>query len=109
MSENPKAVAAREALKPTFHAMPPLVIEQLGKVMQHGADKYGRYNWRDEPVKATTYYDAINRHLQAWFAGQTFDNDSGFHHLAHVAGCCLVILDATDCNTLHDDRLPERR
>lgn len=102
MSDNPKAMCGRTKARFCFTPPAPLVL--VGKVMQSGAEKYGPFNWRDDPIKASDYYDAINRHLQAWFDGETHDPESGINHLAHVAACCFVVMDASDCCSLIDDR-----
>ena len=73
--------------------------------MRGGALKYGKMNWRETGVRASTYVDAIWRHYSAWVEGETYDPESGHHHLAHVAACCVVVLDAQAGNGLHDDRV----
>lgn len=49
----------------------------------HGADKYGRDDWR-KGMPHTRLYDAIQRHLQAWLAGEDTDPDSRHPHLWHA-------------------------
>ena len=74
-----------------------------------GADKYGPFNWRLTGVCASTYVHAILRHLNAWRNGEDTDPESGRSHIAHVACCCNILLDAAACGTLDDDRdkMPE--
>jgi len=45
-----------------------------------GALKYGRSNFREVGVRASIYYDAARRHLDAWFEGEDVDPDSGLPH-----------------------------
>lgn len=99
---NPKHAVG--ALKPGLHAIPPVALLLLGQVMQHGAAKYGLMNWRKTRISASTYYDAMQRHLLAWWDGQDNDPDSGLPHLAHVMASCALALDAEQCETLDDDR-----
>lgn len=73
-------------------------------VHKHGADKYGVRNWRKDPIRASTYIAAIQRHLDAWAAGEDLDRDSGLPHLSHIRACCAVALDAGMHGTLVDDR-----
>lgn len=101
MKDNPKALAA--AGKPGVSAVPPTFEFGVGKVMAVGADKYGRFNWQVDPVKATTYWDAIRRHMLAWAQGEDIDPESGVHHLYHVAASCAVVTDAHAHNTLEND------
>lgn len=69
-----------------------------------GALKYGRGNFRAVGVRASIYYDAARRHLNAWFEGQDQDPDSGLPHLAHALACLAILVDATEAGKLNDDR-----
>lgn len=86
--------------------VPSTAMAYQAMVHLHGAIKYGAYNWRAAGVRSTIYYDAMLRHLGAWLNGQDDDPDSGQPHLAHVAACCNIILDAKECGKLNDDRPP---
>lgn len=70
-----------------------------------GMLKYGRANWRKTGVRASIYYDAARRHLDAWFEGAENAPDSGVHHLAHVLACIAIIVDAKEAGKLVDDRM----
>ena len=100
---NPKT-AFGEA-KPKMSDTPTIGLLQMGMVFTGGAAKYGRFNWRDHAVSATVYYDAAQRHLMAWFAGEDIDPESGVSHLAHVMACCNILLDAGKHGKLNDNRL----
>jgi hypothetical protein len=69
-----------------------------------GADKYGPWNWRETGVCASTYVNAILRHLNAWRDGEDLDPESGISHLAHIACSANILMDAGYCNRLQDDR-----
>lgn len=69
-----------------------------------GMLKYGRANWRKAGIRASIYYDACNRHLDAWFEGEDVDPDSGLPHLAHAIACIAIIIDAKAAGKLNDDR-----
>jgi len=69
-----------------------------------GCLKYGRMNWRKAGIRASIYYDAINRHLNAWFEGEEIDPDSGLHHLCHALASLAIIVDAKEASKLIDDR-----
>jgi len=101
---NLKTAAAKD--KPKTSAIPPIAILALGEAMQDGANKYGRYNWRDSAVSSTVFYDAIMRHLLLWYSGETFAPDSKIHHLAHVMAGCAILIDASYSNVANDDRNP---
>lgn len=99
---NPKqAIGITKA--PT-HFVPPALLIETGLAMADGGEKYGPYNWRDSQINASVYYDAMMRHLMAWWDGEDHAEDSGVHHLGHVAACCALILDSEAVGTFGDDR-----
>ena len=69
-----------------------------------GKAKYGRNNWRAAGVRASIYYDALNRHMDKWFEGQECDDKSGVPHLAHALACLAILVDAQCAGKLIDDR-----
>ncbi len=100
--DNPKTVMG--LAKPSLAAIPPTALIHLANAMADGVKKYGRMNWRDKKITASTYYDAAMRHLLAWYDGEDHARDSGAHHLAHAMACCMIALDAMECGMLNDDR-----
>jgi len=102
VDENPKSAAAVGKLRMSVVPIEPL--KETARVYEHGADKYGVMNWRKDAITASTYYDAIERHLMAWFGGEDMDPESGRHHLAHIAASCGIVMDAELHNKLNDDR-----
>ncbi len=52
---------------------------------------YGNENWKLVEDGKRRYYEALIRHVTAWWCGESCDKDDGLHHLAH-AGCCLLFL-----------------
>jgi hypothetical protein len=82
------------------------VKHMVGLAMLEGAIKYGRHNYRVAGVRHSVYYDAINRHLDAWWEGQDIDPDSQLHHLVKVAACCFVMMDSILAGNDVDDRPP---
>jgi len=91
--------------KPSNSFTPLGALRALGQVMEFGAKKYGRFNWRGTKVASSVYYNAATRHLNAWFEGEDIDPESGFPHLAHVMACAAIILDADEHKMQIDDRL----
>ena len=102
---NPKALIGMT--KPPMSAVPPVALIHLGQAMKDGRIKYGPMNWRETEVSSSVYYDALMRHVLAWWDGQDFAEDSGCHHLAHAMACCAIILDAAASKSLKDDRPPK--
>jgi len=90
--------------KPRVSAVPPKAFLALGAAMQDGANKYGLFNWRTTSVSATVFYDAMMRHLIAWYSGEDDAPDSKQSHLAHVMANCAILLDVKDSDVFKDDR-----
>lgn len=101
---NPKSLRAAADGKVPLEYLESALETPLAHVMKHGADKYGRRNYRDTPCKISTYVGAIRRHTLAWQQGEDIDPDSGQPHLAHIAACCAVMLGAEEAGTRVDDR-----
>lgn len=102
--DNPKTVVG--TTKPSLGAIPPSALIHLGLAMEDGRRKYGHFNWREKRVSSGVYYDAMQRHLLAWWDGEDNARDSGVHHLAHVMACCAILLDAEVNKSLNDNRGP---
>lgn len=66
-------------------------LEEVVKVLEFGAKKYSRDNWRKVDSADTRYLAAAFRHLIAHNSGEVNDPESGLPHLAH-AGCCVLFL-----------------
>ncbi len=106
MKHNPKHIQQLKEGKAPMEYVPYGPLAAVARVMQTGADKYGRKNWRQDKILASTYVGAITRHaLLEWAEGVNTDKDSGQHPLAHVIACCLLVMDAETHGTLVDDRL----
>lgn len=100
---NPKEAAGSK--KPgVFSVFPRWVNLLVGRVMETGASKYGKFNYRDSDIAASTYEDAMERHAQLWFDGEDNDPESGVSHLAHVIACATLLLDAQATGKLVDNR-----
>ena len=99
---NPKAAFA--ANKVPFHLWPALASATGAMGLLEGACKYGRSNWRKSGVRASTYVDALLRHICDYFEGNDTDPDSGLPQFAHMLACCAILVDASACGVLVDDR-----
>lgn len=99
---NPKDLVG--AKKAPLRYVPPALMLEVAPIMENGAMKYGPFNWREQPVSAVTYVEAVQRHLFAWLDGQENAEDSGLPHLAHAAASLGILLDAIANKTLLDDR-----
>lgn len=101
---NPKDAAA--AGRVPLHLFPGPALALACLALGDGARKYGAFNWRSEPIEASNYLAAAERHLKAWQDGEEAAPDSGIHHIAHAIAGLAIMLDAAQCGTLVDDRPP---
>jgi hypothetical protein len=99
---NPKDLVG--AKKAPLRFVPPALVIGAAEAMAIGAEKYGPYNWRDQPVSLMTYIEAIDRHLMAFRDGEDIATDSGVHHVRHAVAGMAIILDAMANDVLIDDR-----
>lgn len=99
---NPKDAIATNKLP--LHLWPETASAYGAMGFLDGALKYGRTNWRHAGVRASIYYDAARRHLNAWFEGEDTDPQSGVPHLGHALACIAILVDAKEAGKLNDDR-----
>lgn len=66
-------------------------IEAIARVFGFGASKYADHNWR-RGYEWSKSYAAMQRHLYAFWGGETYDEESGLPHLAHAGFHVLVLL-----------------
>lgn len=100
---NPKDAIGTDKLP--LHLWPTTATIAGSIAMLNGALKYGRANWRASGVRASIYYDAARRHLDAWFEGEECDPDDGVPHLSAALACLAIIVDARAAGKLVDDRM----
>lgn len=79
--------------KPRYGLLPPIALKETAKVLTFGAEKYEADNWQKVPDAKRRYFDAMQRHLWDWQAGEVNDPDSGLHHLAHALCNCMFLLE----------------
>ena len=101
---NPKYNAGN--YKYPMSPVPVPVLAEVGVAMLEGALKYGYYNFRSVDISTSTYYDAANRHIQAWWEGEEIDPDSGINHISKAISSLVVLRDSMMNDTIVDDRPP---
>lgn len=72
-------------------AVDPRSLMEVAKVAGFGAKKYARYNFM-RGYSWSLSYDALQRHLHAFWDGEDRDPESGQLHLAHAAWHCLAMI-----------------
>lgn len=104
---NPKdSIGIRKA---PLSTVPSGVIAELGVAMLEGAAKYGRHNYREAGVRASVYYDALQRHIIAWWEGEDIDPDSGMNHVTKAIATLAVLRDSMMQENWVDDRPPKSK
>ena len=81
--------------KAPWHLLPWEEVEEVVKVLQHGAAKYGEFNWMQVPDARKRYFSAAMRHLAAYANGQgrdLMDKESGLSHMSHAVCSILFIM-----------------
>lgn len=76
--------------KTRYDLLPPVALRDTADIFTFGAEKYSAHNWT-KGFDWSGPYQSMQRHLQAWWAGEDFDKESGASHLAH-ASCNLMFL-----------------
>lgn len=94
-NENPKTATTAVRFdqdKTDWSLLPMEALEEVVKVLEFGARKYDRNNWRrGEGFKYSRVFNSLLRHAYAWWRGEDRDPESGYSHLAHM-GCNIVFL-----------------
>jgi hypothetical protein len=71
----------------------PLALEAVVSVLTYGAGKYNDGNWQYLEDADRRYLAASMRHEMALHKGDTHDDETGEHHLAHKLCCDLFRLE----------------
>lgn len=67
-----------------FDLIPPEALWELAEHYGMGCEKYTERNW-EKGYKWGLSVAALLRHLYQWIGGESYDSDSGKHHLIAVA------------------------
>ena len=102
--QNPKLIRALKDGKDPLEYLVTSVWPGDARVHKSGGDKYGKFNWRQDKILASTYKAAMLRHLKGWIEGEDADPDTGESHLYHLRACAAIVLDSEMHGTLIDDR-----
>ena len=93
--------------KPEQYSLIPVEpLAEVARVYAHGAEKYSRDNYL-LGYDYSLSYDALQRHVNAFWSGETCDRDSGLHHLAHAVFHCFALI-AFGCDLERYDSFDNR-
>lgn len=87
-------------------AMDPMALMQVGMVAGFGTEKYARYNFA-KGYRWSLSFDAMQRHLLAFWNGENIDPESKLPHLAHACWHCLTLMTFSLRGRGTDDRFPQ--
>ena len=73
-----------------YLGLPPLALHAVSKLLQTGAEKYGKWNWT--AIERDQHLEHAQRHLAAWCAGDTQEGEP-LEHLLHFVCRALFALD----------------
>ena len=99
---NPKDVIGSTKLP--LHLVPDSLAVYAAMGFAEGDAKYGMYNFRGVGVRASIYLDAAERHLKKWKNGEWADKKTKVPHLASLAACVSILIDAHCQGNMTDDR-----
>lgn len=74
-----------------FSLLPGKALGAIARVFNFGSTKYSDHNWRKR-YEWSKSYDALQRHLTAFWDGETYDPESGEPHLSHAGFHVLALL-----------------
>lgn len=77
--------------KNALDLIPPEWIWGLGMVLTRGAIKYAKRNW-EKGMAWSFLVGCAFRHILYFVCGQSYDKETGCHHLAMAAWNCLALM-----------------
>lgn len=98
----PKLSYFRRSFRKALHA--------IARIKEFGAMKYNEGNWAKGGKPDTEYLDSMDRHLDLFLNGETYDEDSGCHHLGHAIWnlCALFELNYGHQNVIDEQIFSDR-
>lgn len=103
------ATGGEKGRKPAELAwLDPTSLMEVAAVARMGSDKYGDHNFR-RGYEWSKCYNALHRHLAAFWGGEDTDPESGLPHAAHAAWHCLALLSFMREHPEYDDRYKPRK
>lgn len=86
-----------------FDLIPTAPLAEVARHYGRGASKYEDRNW-ERGYKWSLSYAALQRHANAFWGGETFDPETGSHHLAAVVFHALAMMEWGRTHPELDDR-----
>lgn len=92
-----------DAGKPSISLIDKTALFELAKVLDYGAKKYARFNWK-KGIQWSRTIDAAYRHLAAFNDGEDTDPETGLLHVAHLMCNAMFLINFYYTHKELDDR-----
>ena len=79
-----------DAGKPRMDLLPPEAMIALAELYEVGSRKYAERNW-EKGMPWGKCFACMMRHAWKWMAGEDHDDETGCHHMIHVAWNAIAI------------------
>lgn len=106
MGEEARVGVKHDQDKPRYDLVPTHPLKACAEVFAFGAKKYGDRNW-ELGIDYGRLYGALQRHLNAFWAGEDLDPESNLSHIGH-AMCCLMMMGEEHLNPNFSRALDDR-
>lgn len=88
---DPKTGGAKGQKDERYDLLPWDALREVSLVYGMGAKKYDDDNWR-KGYSWRLSLGAMFRHITAWALGESYDEESGLHHMAHACWHGLTLM-----------------
>lgn len=79
-------------------------LEPMVRVLEYGADKYSRDNWKDG-LLVREIVESMLRHIFDFLEGEDLDSESGLPHVGHILCNAMFLSWTLENRPEFDDRL----
>ena len=86
-----------------YDLIPTGPLKQLAEIYGYGATKYADRNW-ERGYDWSKSYAALQRHVNQFWAGESYDDETGLSHLMHAAFHCMAMTEWLETHPELDDR-----
>lgn len=89
-----------------YDLIPVYPLKMVAELYGAGARKYADNNWR-LGYKWHLSYSAAGHHLNQFWSGESYDKETGAHHLASAIFHCMAMMEFEKTHPELDDRYKE--
>lgn len=94
----------QKGVKPEAYSLIPVEpLAEVARVYNYGKAKYSARNW-EKGYAFSKSYDALQRHINAFWRRDTLDSETGLNHLAHAVFHCFALIEWLRTHPEMDDR-----